>query len=83
MAMVVINLAYILGVIWLIWNVRQLPKLEGDSAQQPFISILIPLRNEEARVEVLICSLKQLDYPSLEVLLYNDDSADNTLGKLR
>ncbi|MER1985053.1 MAG: glycosyltransferase family 2 protein [Solibacillus sp.] len=49
-------------------------KLEGDSEQRRFISILIPLRNEEARVETLI----ELDYPSLEMLLYNDDSADNT-----
>lgn len=48
----------------------------------PFISILIPARNEEANLQRLIPSILSQDYASFEVIVYNDDSDDGTSNVL-
>jgi len=54
-----------------------------ESPLSPPISILVPARNEEAGVVESVNSLLALDYPEVEVVVINDGSTDNTLGKLR
>ena len=54
-----------------------------ESPLCPPISILVPARNEEAGVVESVNSLLALDYPEIEVVVINDGSTDNTLGKLR
>ncbi len=44
----------------------------------PFISILIPARNEEENLPIILNSLKNLDYPNYEILIYDDESEDRT-----
>ncbi|MCX7879441.1 MAG: glycosyltransferase [Ignavibacteria bacterium] len=46
----------------------------------PFVSVIVPARNEEANIEQCIRSLKELDYPSnkFEIIAVNDRSTDNT-----
>lgn len=44
----------------------------------PFVSILIPMRNEEKNVTTLIQNLKELTYENFEVILLDDRSEDNT-----
>ena len=44
----------------------------------PFVSILVPCRNEEENLPPLIASLKALDYPNFEVLIIDDGSTDST-----
>lgn len=47
---------------------------------EPFISIVVPVRNEEANLCRLLDSLLQLDYPQdkLELILVDDESEDST-----
>ncbi|UBM59011.1 glycosyltransferase [Marinilongibacter aquaticus] len=47
----------------------------------PFVSILIPFRDEEQNAPHILRSLESLDYPKerFEILLANDHSEDNTL----
>src|SRR5689334_18761794 len=49
----------------------------------PPISILVPARNEQAGIVESVNSLLALDYPEIEVVVINDGSTDDTLGKLR
>ena len=70
-------LAYFL--LWTIFNCLCLPRFKKPThAYDELVSILIPLRNEEANVPKLIESLNQLSYPSLEMVLYDDESTDQT-----
>ncbi len=44
----------------------------------PLVSILIPARNEEKNLPIILNSLKNLDYPNYEILIYDDESEDKT-----
>jgi chlorobactene glucosyltransferase len=46
----------------------------------PRVSLLIPARNEEARIGPCLKSLLAQDYPSFEVLVLDDRSTDNTFA---
>jgi chlorobactene glucosyltransferase len=41
---------------------------------------MVPARDEEANIEACLESLQQQDYPNYEVLVLDDNSADNTAG---
>jgi len=45
---------------------------------QPFVSVLIPARNEENNIANLLADLSTFHYPTLEIIVYNDNSTDNT-----
>ncbi|PSL25063.1 4,4'-diaponeurosporenoate glycosyltransferase [Planomicrobium soli] len=44
----------------------------------PFLSVIIPARNESARITPLLESLNEQNLQSFEVLVVDDDSSDNT-----
>ncbi|MFW7379860.1 MAG: glycosyltransferase [Oligoflexus sp.] len=44
----------------------------------PFVSIIVPARNEEKALPILLQSLKKLNYPSYEVIVVDDESTDRT-----
>jgi chlorobactene glucosyltransferase len=44
----------------------------------PFVSILVPARNEEKSISKCICSLLVQEYPNFEVIVLDDQSCDNT-----
>jgi glycosyltransferase involved in cell wall biosynthesis len=44
----------------------------------PFISIIIPARNEEENLKTLLDSLKNIEYPNYEVIVVDDQSEDKT-----
>lgn len=54
--------------------------LEGDSADYPFISLLVAAKNEEAVISGLVKNLCALDYPQAryDVWIIDDASTDNT-----
>ena len=49
----------------------------------PFVSILVPARNEEANIARLVRSLLAQDYPDFEILALDDNSSDETGRILR
>lgn len=68
----ILNLAITLRIIRI--PVNRMPPLHGN----PFISVLVPARNEEANIARCIDSLRQQDYPHYEVLVLDDESTDRT-----
>ena len=47
------------------------------------VSILIPARNEEKNIGNLLDDLYQIDYNPIEILVYDDDSIDQTAAIIR
>ncbi len=44
----------------------------------PRLSVVVPARNEEGNLPVLLASLAAQDYPDLEIVVYDDGSTDAT-----
>ena len=62
-------------------NRLALPKLSrepGAGADAPFLSIVVPARNEERAVETGVRSLLAQEYPRFEVVVVEDRSTDRT-----
>ena len=80
----------ILGTLFLLalWNIvlfRSRAQKILRERDLPFISVLVPARNEEATIERCVTSLLAQDYPNFEVIVLDDNSTDNSasiLGKL-
>lgn len=51
---------------------------EASPEVMPLVSILIPARNEEKNIGMLLQSILEQDYPSIEVIVYDDESTDAT-----
>ncbi|WP_040286324.1 glycosyltransferase [Sporosarcina koreensis] len=49
-----------------------------EDVQLPTVSIIVPARNEEQRIQPLLRSLQQQTFRSYELLVIDDDSSDNT-----
>ncbi len=71
-----------LGVLLLIslGNLLGMRRLGGypSSRETPFVSILVPARNEERNIEACVRSLLGQDYPNFELLVLDDESEDAT-----
>jgi len=64
---------------WFTLRAPQTPSIKGDAAAYPSLSVLIPARNEAAAIGACVRSLLAQNYPgSLEILVLDDHSADNT-----
>jgi cellulose synthase/poly-beta-1,6-N-acetylglucosamine synthase-like glycosyltransferase len=60
---------------------RGLSKLRaGTNTSQPFLSVLVPARNEQDAVGLCVASLLAQDYPAanFEIIVIDDQSTDNT-----
>ena len=57
-------------------SIQHLP--DKTPATFPKVSLLIPVRNEEATIGNLLSSIQKLDYPDFEVWICNDHSSDTT-----
>ncbi len=45
----------------------------------PFVSIIVPARNEEKHIKRCLLSLLSQDYPYFEIIAIDDNSTDSTL----
>lgn len=64
-----------------ITNLFLFPKLSSQSNSPktvPFLSILIPARNEVQRIAPTVQHLLQQDYPNYEIIVLDDNSEDGT-----
>ncbi|SIS38262.1 glycosyltransferase [Salimicrobium flavidum] len=69
--------------LWTIFNSFFLPELTAETAENhPFVSVLVPLRNEERNVTPLVDSLKRIEYAHAEFILLDDQSEDETYNLL-
>ncbi|NMC84954.1 MAG: glycosyltransferase [Anaerolineaceae bacterium] len=50
----------------------------SPAAEHPFVSILVPARDEERNIEACVRSLLAQNYPNFEVIVLNDHSSDAT-----
>lgn len=50
----------------------------GNADPIPFISIVVPVHNEEENIEACILSLLNTEYPCKEIIVVNDGSTDKT-----
>ncbi len=50
--------------------------------ERPFVSVLVPARNEAANIEACVRSLLNQDYAPFELLVLDDDSTDGTAEAL-
>ncbi|MFH0879156.1 MAG: glycosyltransferase [Lentisphaerota bacterium] len=83
------------AVIWLVVYIRMrfivaaFPALDSSTrlpppaSGWPFLSVVVPARNEERDVEACLQSLARQDYPAFEIIFVNDESTDRTLEKAR
>jgi chlorobactene glucosyltransferase len=65
----------------LVLNLRSLrrPRRGGRlPSPAPFVSVLVPARDEEANIRACLESLQKQDYPNFEVLVLDDNSVDST-----
>lgn len=75
---IVLGFAFLRWLVALI-NLITWPVLpERKSKVKPFISILIPARNEESTLPSLLNQLHQISYPHVEFIILNDQSEDHT-----
>lgn len=61
---------------------RRLADFSAPPTTLPKVSILIPARNEEQTLPILLPSLLAQDYPNLEIIVLNDHSTDSTQAVL-
>lgn len=65
-----------------LFTLKKLGRFPG-SRRSPFISVLVPARNEAANIEGCIRSLLEQDYSSFEVIVLDDESEDETWSILK
>jgi chlorobactene glucosyltransferase len=70
----VVLLIILLSNIYLLHHVNR----QNEFINYPFISILVPARNEEECISTCIHSLLAQDYPDFEVIVLDDQSSDRT-----
>ncbi|GGJ84749.1 4,4'-diaponeurosporenoate glycosyltransferase [Lentibacillus kapialis] len=70
--------AIIFGVI-MFWSLP-VPANQNKNANFPFLTIIIPARNEAERISSLLYSLQEQNFQSFEVLVVDDHSIDHTVS---
>lgn len=69
-----------LTLVYELWKKRALRKMPLFTGM---VSILVPAYNEEGTIRASIDSILRSDYPSIEIIVINDGSTDDTEGRLR
>ena len=80
-----LHLAIALQLLCNLRHVKVLQKLASTPfpGAPPPVSVIIPARNEEAEIGVLLKNLAAQDYPALEVIVVDDESTDRTAEIVR
>ena len=62
---------------------RALPTIRAGERDFPFVSVIVPARNEERSIRSCVESICASDYPDFEVIVVDDRSEDGTLAMAR
>lgn len=83
--MIFFTILLLIFIVWTLINLAFLPdlKTENDDSEESFVSILVPMRNEERNVENCINMLKKIAYKNIEFIIYDDQSTDRTHALLK
>ena len=49
----------------------------------PYVSVIVPARNEQDNIERCLVSLIEQNYPNFEIIVVDDNSTDNTLTNMK
>ena len=49
----------------------------------PYVSVIVPARDEQDNIERCLISLMEQDYPNMEIIAVDDNSTDTTLIKMK
>lgn len=81
----IVFIVWIAALIQTIVNILAVPRLRRDAVPNalPFVSIVIPARNEERTIDRTARAFLAQDYPNFEVVIVNDRSTDRTGEILR
>jgi chlorobactene glucosyltransferase len=64
------------------WRARRSPSLDEGSAVPPaspqLVSVIVPARNEARNIERCVSSIERTGWPSLEIIVVDDRSEDDT-----
>lgn len=66
-------------VLWNLWVFRMRRYTGIPESEFPFVSVLIPARNEEKNIRQCTESILKQDYPRFEVIVLDDNSEDSTM----
>ncbi len=79
---------YLVALVWIsrarlaLESLRVMPVIEPETAQhlasRPFVSIIVPAKNEERNIQGCLASLLAQDYPHFEIIAVDDRSSDRT-----
>lgn len=64
----------------MLWKVPLAVKGAGKFSMKKTVSIIIPARNEENRLPILLASLNNQSYKPLEIIVVDDASSDRTIA---
>jgi cellulose synthase/poly-beta-1,6-N-acetylglucosamine synthase-like glycosyltransferase len=83
-ALIIFSSTYILYYAHVSHQAKKPWNLKTDENYQPFISILIPVHNEEKNIEKKLENIQAVDYPKekIELIIADDASEDKTLIKI-
>jgi chlorobactene glucosyltransferase len=84
-----ISTAIFIGSLWIVYWLHNQHHLDivvtksAVPAETPLISVCVPARNEETNIRACVEAILAQDYPSLEVIVLDDRSTDQTLAILQ
>ncbi len=65
-------------IVFLLKSYPLLPTSREVARESPFVSIIVPVRNEEDSVKDCVESLRKLEYPKREIIVVDGNSSDRT-----
>lgn len=77
---VLVSFISVLSGFLMLWNVPLAIKYAGKLSVKKTVSIIIPARNEEYRLPVLLASLNNQSCQPIEVIVVDDESSDRTIA---
>jgi len=62
---------------------RELPPVPAGAGHRPFVSVIVPARDEAVNIETCVRSLAATRYDGFEIIVVDDRSTDGTAGIVR